>query len=213
MGNSPQNNPSRAKRSSGINTPDDQNCNIRACPPRIVKVIGEPTTADILSLYEKYWIPTKFNLRQGPDNSFVNTKAVPPLTVFLTDLRCPNSLREIYDLMRLHYSSKHKVLIVIGEPRYTNTIWGDFLQSQFRHYRLNAAEFAKMRRDIDLMNQTIFCARGKQRLILRQWKLVTAVSFFLIKVGWEAVRTLSKYTASLCSLSLARAQNFFSFAH
>ncbi|NDB67376.1 MAG: hypothetical protein EB015_05090 [Methylocystaceae bacterium] len=213
MRNSRQNSPPHAKRSGDINRPDDQNCNISACPPQIIKVIGEPTTADILSLYEKYWIPTKFNRRQGSDNSFANPKVVPPLTVFLTDLRCPNSLREIYDLMRLYYSSKHKVLIVIGEPNHINTIWGVFLQSQFRRYRLNAAEFANMRSDIDLMNQTIFCARGSQRLILRQWNLVTAVNLCLRKAGWEAVRTLSKKTASLCGQSLARAQNFFSLAH
>ena len=205
--------PSRGKRSSGINTQNDQSCNIGAPTPRIIKAIGEPTTAEILRLYEKYWTDTKFDRRHGPDNSFVNPKAVPLLTVFLTDLRCPNSLRDIYDLLRLYYSSEHKVIIVIGEPHYINTTWGAFLRSQLRCYRLNAAEFAKMRSDVDLMNQTIFCARGRQRLMLRQWDLVAAISFCLRKAGWKAARMLSKKTALLCSHSLVRAQNFFRFAH
>ena len=213
MRNSRQKILSRTKRSNVINTQNDLRCNSIAPQPRIIKALGEPTTADILSLYEKYWIRTKFDSQHGLDNSFVNPEGVPLLTVFLTDLRCPNSLRDIYDLMRLYYSSEHKVIIVIGEPHYINTTWGAFLRSQLRCYRLNAAEFAKMRSDVDLMNQTIFCARGRQRLMLKQWDWVTAVSFCLLKTGWKAGRMLSEKTASLCSHSLVRAQNFFKFAH
>jgi hypothetical protein len=148
---------------------------------RIVKAIGDSTTAEIFDLYEKFCVPAEAKLSKKLPMFCAMSAQEHLLTIFVTDLRPMQTWSEMYELIKVYFSSKHPLLIGFGEPPRINSLLGVLLPNRLRFYPANAKGFEQMYSDIHMMNKTICRAQNMPQLILRRSNFSSAVGSNLRK--------------------------------
>lgn len=166
------------------------------CSARIITAIGDPTTAEIFGLYAKHLMRSGMQHPIHLANTFDESGSKPLLTIFITDLRLPQTSRECFRLIRLYLSASYPVVIFFGEPPSINGFWSVLFPDFFRFYRPSPEAFGQMYRDICLINQTILHAQNMPGLTVRGWNCLSALRAFFNKRTTHAFRAFRSKFAS-----------------
>ena len=185
-----------------------------APPASIIKAIGDPTTAEIVRLYEKYCERAEAKRSCEFPNLRNQATGSPLLTIFITDLQFPQPWKELLRLIRLYLCSRNPVVMVLGEPHGINRIHLPLFQDPLRRYRLSATEIDRMYSDIGLINQTIYRAQNMPCLTLRGWNWTATLGYGMKRGGCRLIRMLCGKTASLSTCAFVNLRKaILSFGH